>query len=383
MNFKLLIFNLIIIIFICCLIYIYLYINYTFEGFEIEEDTLESNALSQQETIENIKPTQDEVVRDGSLNNAIDSKILPYFNYSRIAKGQPELIDNYYWVTLPNIGDRWIYCIMDTSYFGGGWLLAMRGVRGSKTFNYYSNYWTNSTSTLNSDFTNISLAIEPDNDKVDLNVSSIGNKIFNDYTGNQDKINKLDAKYDTFNNYPASEWMAIFYFKNDNDVIYKGGDELTNLTSQELKKGWVWYERFVSLEKGVNIPPVQLFSYLTTTFSNISSSINLTDKYTNERADKIDKFYKKPNNYPQLWSSQKSYNFYGVNYEVPTKRRRNENVRWGFTWNDENNNQNNDVYSGIGTNYKGFSAGDFTNDCNRCFDTAGVNTSIAFEWYVR
>ena len=63
--------------------------------------------------------------------------------------------------------------------------------------------------------------------------------------------------------------------------------------------------------------------------------------------------------------------------------KRNENVRWGFTWNDEMNNNNNDVFGGIGTNVGEFSAGDFTNNCNKCFDNAGVNRSIAFEWYVR
>ena len=223
MNIKLLIFNIIIIIFICCLIYLYLYINYQYEGFDdiqvdnsIEKTTLKSNNINQVDILNTIKPTLEEIKKDGTLDYPINFRVLPYFNISRNARGEKQLSDNYYWVTLPDIGDRLIYCIMDTNYYGGGWMLAMRAVRGSRTFGYYSNYWTNPMSTLNSDSTSIAIAIKPnENESVDFNVSSIGNKIFNNYNGNNDEINKLDAKFDTFNKYPTKEWMAIFYFKNN------------------------------------------------------------------------------------------------------------------------------------------------------------------------
>ncbi len=384
MNIKLFIFNIITILFICFLIYLYLYINYNYEGFKIEEDTLKSNYLNKQERLNIINPQLEEIQKNGTLNNAIDSRILPYFNFSRIANNQNQLSDNYYWVTLPDIGDRLIYCIMDTNYFGGGWMLAMRAVRGSRTFGYHSSYWTNPTSTLNSDHNAITNAISPiGGETVNLNISSIGNKIFNDYTGNNAEIDKLDAKFDTFNKYAANEWMAIFYFRNNSGIIYKGGDDLTNITSQENKKGWIWYETNVALQRNVAVPPVQIFSYLSTNFSQMNSLVDLKSKYGVANAKDLKKFYSKPLNYPQLWSSQSQYNFYGLNYEIPSHGQSKSNVRWGFAWNENwgNPNDTNDVYSGIGSGYRGgYSAGDFI-DC--CQDNVGVNSSIAFEWYVR
>lgn len=40
------------------------------------------------------------------------------------------------------------YCLMDSKWDGGGWMLLMKATRGS-TFSYYSNYWTDANTTLN------------------------------------------------------------------------------------------------------------------------------------------------------------------------------------------------------------------------------------------
>jgi hypothetical protein len=60
-----------------------------------------------------------------------------------------------YWITLPTVGATNLFCIMDSAYNGGGWIMAMKATR-STTFNWPSGYWTgvnllNETSTNQSD----------------------------------------------------------------------------------------------------------------------------------------------------------------------------------------------------------------------------------------
>lgn len=52
-----------------------------------------------------------------------------------------------YWINLPTVGPTQIYCIMDSAYNGGGWMMAMKATRGT-TFPYSSTYWT-AVNTLN------------------------------------------------------------------------------------------------------------------------------------------------------------------------------------------------------------------------------------------
>lgn len=389
MNIKIIIFNIFLIVFLFSLIYLYVYINYTYEGFEIDEDTIYSNALNREGTLSRINPTMSEIERDGSSpgeKTAINIRILPYLNFSREVRGLPPLGDNYYWVTIPGIGDRYIYCILDNKYAGGGWMLAMRGVRGSKTFAYNSDYWT-TVNTFNSDYQDILKAINNNNNnrRADLSISSIGDLIYNNYENNTNEINRLDAKYDTFNRYAASEWMAIFYHKKDIDngtpIYYKGGDRFDNL-SPENAKGWIWRENNVSIRRNQLISPRTFFESRGKLQSN-SSFVNLISKYGVSSAKQLDKFSLKPNGYPQLWSSQSAFNFYGINYEIPSHSSGKSYVRWGFAWNENapTDNTSNDVYGGIGSGYNGgYSCGDFI-DC--CQDVSGANSSIAFEWYVR
>lgn len=385
MNIKIIIFNVFLIVFLFSLIYLYVYINYTYEGFEIDQDTIESNALNREDTIRRINPTFEEVQRDGSMpgpQTSINMRILPFLNFSRISRGLQPLRDNYYWVTIPGIGDRYLYCIMDEKYAGGGWMLAMRGVRGSKTFKYNSNYWT-TKNTLNSSYDNILRVISNNNqNRVDLSISSIGDLIYNNYENNETEINRLDAKFDPFNWYPASEWMAVFYFKKDvtngRPVYIRGGDRFDNL-SPENAKGWIWRENNVSLKRNQLIPPCELFENRGK-FQSTSSLIDLKSKYGLSNAKELDKFKSKPVRYPQLWSSQGGYSFYGINYEISVVGTNRAYVRWGFAWNNENDTDSNDVFGGIGCGYNDYSCGDFINCCN---DTEGVNSSIAFEWYIR
>lgn len=56
-------------------------------------------------------------------------------------------VDGVYWIDLPVVGPTQIYCIMNSAYDGGGWMMAMKATRGT-TFQYSSSHWT-SVTTLN------------------------------------------------------------------------------------------------------------------------------------------------------------------------------------------------------------------------------------------
>ena len=56
-------------------------------------------------------------------------------------------LDGVYWINLPTVGATQCYCLMDSDYDGGGWILAMKATRGT-TFSYSASYWT-SVNTLN------------------------------------------------------------------------------------------------------------------------------------------------------------------------------------------------------------------------------------------
>ena len=46
-----------------------------------------------------------------------------------------------YWIALPTVGATNLFCIMDSAWNGGGWIMTMKATR-STTFNWSSGYWT-------------------------------------------------------------------------------------------------------------------------------------------------------------------------------------------------------------------------------------------------
>lgn len=110
-----------------------------------------------------------EVVKDGSTqekaaDNAVAIKTLI-----------PSASDGVYWINLPTVGPTQVYCIMNSSYNGGGWMLAMKATRGT-TFQFSSSYWTT---------------------KNTLNPA-------------QYNTNNGDAKFNTMNYFSAKDLMAIW-----------------------------------------------------------------------------------------------------------------------------------------------------------------------------
>lgn len=92
-----------------------------------------------------------------------------------ILDSYPNSPNGVYWINLPTVGPTQIYCIMDTAYDGGGWMMAMKATRGN-TFEFSSNYWT-TTNTLNPTETN---------------------------------TNDGDAKFESFNRFSSKDLMAIW-----------------------------------------------------------------------------------------------------------------------------------------------------------------------------
>ena len=92
-----------------------------------------------------------------------------------IKTAYPNSPDGVYYINLPTVGVQAVYCLMDSKYDGGGWMMAMKATRGT-TFNYDANYWY-TANTLNPAQTN---------------------------------QNDGDAKFDVMNYFVPTEMMALW-----------------------------------------------------------------------------------------------------------------------------------------------------------------------------
>ena len=443
MNIRTVILNVLFITILICLIYFFIYLNNSnFEYFEMENftdavfPTISAGSNIQPTTISTGTqmgiglPASMELIR--TINNGLTyNTALTSIDFAdiitKLAREEPgafvpEFKDSYYWVNLPFVGTRYIYCIMDKNYFGGGWMLAMRAVKNSKRFSYNSEHFTRET-TFNDSSDYINSIIDEswinDVNKTELSKSSIGDLIYTYNNSNYPNASDtFDAKFDTFNHVKAKEWMAIFYVKDgDNKVI--GGD-LPNPAIN--RRGWVWYEpnvkkTFTSTDTDLDIEgisPLQLFAQLdanpdarldrdlTLKYNRYGYAQNIAGKFTNATSRTGGLALRSG-----LWSSQlmEGKSFYGLNYKnqragvVEGKSL----VRWGFTFNDVKTDDTNDVVAGIGLSYggessetdtrNGYSAGNFENDASRTSSSSKFwdkpvqetfrNMSYAVEWYVR
>jgi hypothetical protein len=232
--------------------------------------------------------------------------------------------DGVYWINLPTVGPTQIYCIMNPDVGGGGWMMAMKATRGT-TFQYSSNYWTTNNNLNTSDTTR----------------------------------SNADAKFDTFNYFPATDWMAIFP-----DAGYNGGDLLSG-----LGLAWTWIEL-----NAVNmaIPPSTWFSY-GIQYTKLNNGVGYYQ--TNPTPSASSKYNS------SIWTSQTGFQWYGFNY-TSSNNPANNNVRWGWGWNDQTDQNSNDVRGGIGMGFP-YSAGDNASGAGGGGTTVGLNRSMRFEMYVR
>jgi len=144
-----------------------------------------------------IKECDDEmmVIINGLTNGLTKERAAPSAKHILETYGTTN--NGIYWIDLPVVGPTQVYCIMNPECAGGGWMLAMKGKKGT-TFHYESKHWKNAT-TLNKE-----------------NPSQ----------------SEDDAKYDVFNYYKARDWFAGFP-----DVPEHAGD-----LSRKTYNGFTWVE---------------------------------------------------------------------------------------------------------------------------------------------
>jgi len=426
MKIGIIIFNLTVILFLIFLIYFYVYINYKYETFNqsvavsattVIDSTINQNYLNNVGSFSEAQLTEKIIAGfdGGSQLFAYPASIIPNIKINfqaikSIFKGNAsvyatEFDDGYYWINFGAAGGRYIYCIMNEAYFGGGWMLAMRAVRNSTTFKYDSTYWTD-TRTLNDEWGTINTILKrPEvlNIQGELSHSDIRKQEILKYTSSIGEAifrkdldpNIFDLKTDAFNSYNAREWMVIFYYKDDSGSIARGGDVITAkykgrirgpnsdfiTTANNNTRGYIWYETPVSSDPRNEAQPIrQLFYDKTARPGGPNSNNNNVDFRPRSgviNAKELDKWKNVNPNTPRLWSCQQGYNFYGINWEIPVSN--NFKVRWGFIWNNESHEtSSSDVSCGIGMN--DMSCRDYSWEQA---EFKGCNSSIAFEFYVR
>ena len=127
-----------------------------------------------------------------------------------IAQVNPAATDGVYWILLPSVGAKQVYCMMDPSHLGGGgWMLAWKCTRGS-TFHYDTNYWT-TTNTYNET--------------------------------SQLNRNDGDHKNHVFNYYVAGTLGAVF------PDINNGGQSSVGYNGGDLETRWCWTDMLTKIPK--------------------------------------------------------------------------------------------------------------------------------------
>jgi hypothetical protein len=170
-----------------------------------------------------------------------------------IKKYYPNSTDGIYYIDLPIVGIQQVYCLMDSKYDGGGWMLAMKAAPGT-TFNYDASYWT----ALNN--------LHPD-----------------DLTRNSG-----DSKYDVMNYYSAYDLMALW--PSLPSITGNTGSTMSGIGM------WSWLQN--NFNNGTRITLVSKFSggqsaYILNTSGNLTGFSGFNSTY---------------------FSREYAYTFYGINY---------------------------------------------------------------------
>jgi hypothetical protein len=228
----------------------------------------------------------------------------------------PSATDGVYWINVPGVGAVQTYCLMDSKYDGGGWMLALKATRGT-TFNYDANYWTTANT---------------------LNPANVNR-------------NDGDAKYDVMNGFLAKDMMALW---PDIPNVSTESGSIDNLTN------WSWLQNNFH-NSGATSTLISKFGASQTTYETNYNSVLSFNGYGTS-----------------AFSKQGGFTWYGINYTTFATAK----IRWGFAWNNENDQNTNDVSSGIGmtSTYSSYSAGDKINCCETII---GINRSARVEIYIR
>lgn len=184
-----------------------------------------------------------------------------------IKSAYPNSTDGVYWIDLPTVGPKQIYCLMDNKYDGGGWMMAMKATAGT-TFNFAADYWY-TTNTLN---------------ETDLT------------------RNNADAKYDAMNYYPAKDVLALWP-----DIAASG----TESGSIDNLSNWSWLQNNFH-SSGATTTLISKFA-ASPTQSSIETSTTGAISFSG---------------YGTPFSKQPGYMFYGFNYQGNTSHKVRWGVSW-------------------------------------------------------
>lgn len=184
-----------------------------------------------------------------------------------IKASYPNATDGVYWIDLPTVGPKQVYCLMDSKYDGGGWMMAMKSTQ-STTFNYAADYWS-TTNTLNpTDLTR----------------------------------NNADAKYDVMNYFAAKDIFAIWPDIANSSTESGSIDNLTN---------WSWLQNSFH-NSGATTTLISKFA-ASPTQSAIETSTNGTITFSG---------------YGTPFSKQGGYMFYGFNYQGNASNKVRWGISW-------------------------------------------------------
>lgn len=212
----------------------------------------------------------------------------------------PSKTDGVYWIDLPTAGPTQLYCIMDSAYNGGGWMLAMKATTTATTFSYASTYWT-TANTLNP--TDVTRA-------------------------------NADAKYNVMNYFLAKDMMAIWP-----DIANSGTESgsIDNLTN------WTWLQNNFH-NSGSTTTLISKFSGTQVAYE---TSTNGTMTFSGYGAT--------------AFSNQAGFTFYGINYTTLANASVRWGFAWNNETNQASNDVSGGI--GMGSSYGNFSAGDKIGCC--------------------
>jgi hypothetical protein len=232
--------------------------------------------------------------------------------------------DGVYLINLPVIGRTLVYCLLDSKWDGGGWMMMMKATTGI-TFGYDTNYWT-TNNTLNANHAN---------------------------------QNNGDAKFDVMNYYQGKDFLARWP-----DITTGTGGSISGLGS------WIWLQN--NYNDGVRITPISFFSTASRKF--VMDAKTYSGWANGIFSSQVDvRFY--------------GFNYFNNNNLAKSRWGFGWNENGGGLFPNGDMNSD-DVVGGIGlkgtqafTNgSRDFSAGDVIG-C--CADTIGINRSARVEVYVR
>lgn len=158
----------------------------------------------------------------GTCPIGVDSRC-PAGSAYEIKRATNTNMDGHYWILIDGTPTL-VFCIMNSSQGGGGWMLAMRGKNSSSEFKYDSPYWTNTTLTSNSTY--------PERFSASDTIDTYRN---------------TDAKYAPFASSVGNQVMVLYP-----EVTDKGGGAFPSSNSSGVNSvayGFAWYETFTSGKK--------------------------------------------------------------------------------------------------------------------------------------